>query len=92
MEADGVNKLPFNNGVAGEEKHVLSIAEMPSHTHNLYYETNGTGVSVPTLNPTVTGQNLQATLATGGNQAHNNIPPTFTIVIWRRLPDPPASI
>lgn len=66
----------------GEEKHTLSVAEMPSHTHqekgtNRLDVATGGGVHVQDVDnatfATIT------TAATGGSQPHNNMPPFFAL-------------
>lgn len=67
--------------VGGEENHTLTIAEMPSHTHDIDANRN-TGTNVPaglvdlvvpgTRNTPLAG----GALARGGGQAHNTIQPS----------------
>lgn len=73
-----------NDVLSGEYVHKLTIAEMPSHTHNInsfryigdrdndenkgYWDQGGT----------------ISTEATGGDQPHNNIPPYFGLYVWQR--------
>lgn len=74
---DGSNGLTVRalGAQAGTETHQLTVPEMPSHTHT--YETVAVPTAdlagelpfiEPTITPAVTG-------ATGGDQAHNNMPP-----------------
>lgn len=74
----------------GEKTHKLTVNEMPSHQH-----TASTGARTvawasgnfvlsyqyQSQNPVVT---TEAIKNTGGNQAHNNMPPYFTCYIWCR--------
>ena len=62
--------------VGGEDVHILSVAEMPSHQHNLTF---GPGFDfTPTGSPTgwktIVTTSL-GTSATGGGGPHNNMPP-----------------
>lgn len=75
----------------GEETHKLTVNEMPSHTHTTNRDMNtwdgskvgydfnygqGTGA------PIAAGSNILNN--TGGNQAHNNMPPYLSVDMWRR--------
>lgn len=77
----------------GEKSHVLTINEMPSHSHplnknvpygmpynNLTGTATGTGGSVfykESYAPFTIGN-------AGGNQAHNNLQPYITVYMWKR--------
>lgn|GEM_PF-2422366 len=61
----------------GEETHVLAVAEIPAHTHDVH---TGVGVGTPNLvssgsNGSVTAEIAAAATATGGGLAHQNMPP-----------------
>lgn len=70
----------------GEKTHILTVNEMPSHTHTTEKElwalqvSNGTQEfgSGKSLSTRVTLQN------TGGGQAHNNLQPYITCYMWKR--------
>ena len=73
----------------GEEKHTLSIEEMPCHFH----KPSNTNFAI-TANNTATAPSwgasykkpLQEILITkGGGQSHNNMPPYYVIYIWERV-------
>ena len=79
---------------AGEQTHVLTSSEMPSHRHDgLFYSGNNQTI---TLNKGSTGYTLTYgsnggkgvdeiyTGTTGGGAAHNNMPPYVNVAIWRR--------
>lgn len=65
--------------IGGFEKHLLSIDEMPAHSHEINYRgrsKSGNGSNVADL----TGSGDTATTdSAGGDQAHNNMPPFYTI-------------
>lgn len=84
------------NTTGGEESHVLSIHEMPSHGHPLgpgqtfgmNFGSNGGagatfGVAVSFANGN-TYQGPYSVLENGGNGAHNNMPPYLAVYMWKR--------
>ena len=77
--------------IGGEKTHLLTIDEMPSHSHYLlsvFYETGqpekysyfplGTGDSDSL------GSKNHKTTDTGGSQPHNNLQPYITVYMWKR--------
>lgn len=68
----------------GEKEHILTIDEMPSHTH-LYNASIGAGNAEGTLNMgdqtggVITGEYGNAIQNTGGSQAHNNMQPYIAL-------------
>jgi len=77
-------QMSFNAGaVGGEYEHKLTIEEMPSHSHtyeNNPYRENAGGSSHAAENELVETE----TGKTGGDQAHNNIPPYIAVYMWKR--------
>lgn len=79
----------------GEKMHILTIDETPKHRHEKLYSSNGkerkagygsTGTHTGTLNEnTATDFESLNTGYTGGDQAHNNLPPYITCYIWERI-------
>jgi hypothetical protein len=71
----------------GESEHTLTVDEMPSHTHQ--------GDFTTTTSSATDGYNMSGgykktrtmlnALATGGGQAHNNMPPYIVVYMWKRL-------
>lgn len=67
----------------GTKTHTLTTSELPSHTHNSNFVTGGSGVSgVNTAGNYDAATN--ATSATGGGSAHNNVQPYIVAYMWRR--------
>lgn len=69
----------------GEEKHTLTINEMPSHSHTIS-EGDGSPGSRWSLNAVQYGgrNTSMGTNSTGGGRAHNNMPPYLSVDMWRR--------
>lgn len=67
----------------GEETHVLTIPEIPSHTHDYTAPVNNSGGALGSggIFPEIT----QATTATGGGGAHNNMQPTGFMNVFIKL-------
>lgn len=72
----------------GAKTHTLTVAEMPSHTHDEFNNSATTGGLVgwgaqdtSTNTASLTGYD---TGATGGGGAHNNLQPYITCYFWRR--------
>ena len=83
-----------NGATGGEASHTLSVSEMPSHRHTPQDEGNFfTGQRWNTSggkNPSEGGAGswsgfyVQQSGATGGGQAHNNMPPYLVVYMWKR--------
>jgi len=71
----------------GAKTHTLTIAEMPSHTHNRPKgwkpAPNDNDVDITGGNGVNIADNM-VTDATGGGGAHNNMPPYIVAYMWRR--------
>jgi hypothetical protein len=71
-------------GVIGEATHILSIGELPGHTHNTdpnsLYANLGTSYITPNpgTGPFI-GYGVTATTSTGGGAGHNNVQPTLGV-------------
>jgi len=76
------------NQQGGEERHTLSIAEMPSHNHNwghgVEQDDSGSGGSYNEY--TQVGGNDGGVIGyTGGNQPHNTMPPFWVLAFIIRI-------
>ena len=76
----------------GEERHALTIEEMPSHNHTYLRHqfdrndtTGETGADVYGANNKTLPQVSATTENTGGSIAHNNMPPYLTVYMWQRI-------
>lgn len=85
------NQEEFNalKKTGGEKEHILSVNEMPSHSHMQYVASND-GVQAKRRDYNEDGQSSIYeqgcyTGQTGGNQAHNNLPPYEVVNIWERI-------
>jgi len=67
----------------GAKTHTLSTSEIPSHTHNSNFVTGGSGVSGVSTDGNYDAA-TNATSATGGGGAHNNLQPYIVAYMWRR--------
>lgn len=71
----------------GEAEHTLIENELPSHSHDINYNvvyrqtvTSGGGVR----NLVASGTDSTHTDDSGGDKAHNNMPPYLTVYMWER--------
>lgn len=62
----------------GEETHILTAGEMPSHTHDVDTLSSGTGVQ----SGTALGPSPTATTSAGGDAPHNNMQPYLVIAAY----------
>ena len=72
------------SSTGGEETHQLTTNEMPSHTHDVtvtFREGNesGGGTNYSDLNGGSSNSKTFTSSSVGGNQAHNNMPPFYTL-------------
>ena len=63
-----------NNDTGGEATHVLTIEEMPAHSHGISVGIEGAG-STPGIWQSYKFSHNINTTSVGGNQGHNNLPP-----------------
>lgn len=67
----------------GEKTHILSISEIPAHSH-LYGSADNTNAPGG-INGTADNTDQWNTSSVGGGQAHNNLPPYITCYMWKRI-------
>lgn len=69
----------------GEATHTLTVDEMPSHTHNITFQSGKIGGGSTYRRPLTNASDSEmAVTATGGDQPHNNMPPYLAVYVWRR--------
>ena len=89
---DGTTSKSFAiSSTGGEYAHLLTIDEMPSHTHtlrrgmqNIYY-TDGASSIAPDHKNGKSDFYSAETAATGGHVTHNNMQPYITVYMWKRI-------
>ncbi len=74
----------------GEERHVLTESEMPSHSHTVSAYRNGSnwnerGNRISAGNPEYSSSVSASTSSAGGGSAHNNMPPYLAVYAWERV-------
>lgn len=103
----GTGDIYGANSTGGEAEHLLTVDEMPTHTHiqnqHRHYISSGgytysagtvsKAYAIATTNSTYdydTGTNQYTNYSTptnqdtGGSLSHNNMPPYFTVYMWKR--------
>lgn len=104
----GVSNAHDLGSTGGEEKHTLTINELPSHSHeervgspgnvNTYKIAYGSGSETTAASRVVSISNPTATssavttMLTGFSQPHNNMPPYYTLYYIMKLVDDPDPI
>ena len=67
----------------GEERHTLTVNEMPAHSHTFQagssYQQYASNLDYGDVRAS-----SRSTGSTGGSQPHNNMPPYRAVDIWRR--------
>ena len=71
----------------GQFHHVLTTSEIPPHNHSLHFSKNVGPYANPPLGDggTEWGGKSNTISNTGGGQAHNNMPPFYTVYMWKRV-------
>ncbi len=72
----------------GEAMHTLTVEEMPSHNHSITYRDTYSTVDVQRIAVSAGDTDIVTTdivtNETGGNGAHNNMPPYLAVYVWKR--------
>lgn len=68
----------------GESEVALTVDELPSHSHGSVYSQHATGTKDKAWYNTSGSSVAYGPVATGGGQAHNNMPPYIQVSVWRR--------
>ena len=92
----GSNYIAGSTG--GEATHQLTVDEMPSHTHDYYFDANAnidwylglTGGAVDADHSAIASgpagrSYTMAIRNTGGDGSHNNMPPYLAVYVWKRI-------
>ena len=85
--------VPTGNDSTGEYKVALKVAELPAHSHDLPIsdanglDADGYGQGISN-NATRAPVNDIISDPAGSGTAHNNIPPSFGLYVWRRITNP----
>jgi len=73
----------------GTKTHTLTVAEMPSHSHRLYYQYANTGTGAARYTAAyaaIADANTDSWLGnTGSGSAHNNLQPYIVVYRYRRI-------
>ena len=68
----------------GEEKHQLTVEEMPRHTHGIHWHAMAIGGDTQSAAGNGYDPANDSTDATGGNQPHSNMQPYSAVYIFKR--------
>lgn len=88
--AVAVQGTTTSTSVVGEDQHLLTTAEIPSHTHSMTWDSQDTagGNQLKTLylgpDANVPNDITKNTGSTGGDTAHNNLPPFYGVYFIKR--------
>lgn len=102
LNDDGTSPGSYNfaaDSKGGEEKHTLTLNEMPNHYHDAYLLGLGGTAEAPAYfaafnqsaynynyaNPTPNTTIIATAARKGDDAAHNNMPPYLAVYMWKRV-------
>ena len=84
--AVAVNGTATSTSVVGEDKHTLTVSELAAHTHNVgrYINDSRSGGDLKFMDLTNGTGTVGISSSTGGDAAHNNLPPFCGVYFIKR--------
>lgn len=85
-DVNGISKTFDLEEEGGEYEHILTVDELPSHSHTYQHWADTQEASQTADLHTVANNSLgnYETSAIGGNQGHNNVQPYYGVYMWLR--------
>ena len=80
----GISATDTIGSTGGESTHILTVGEIPSHTHSITYTTTDGHYGGSSNEVRHNGEYTAYTGYAGGGAAHNNMPPYTQVAFWRR--------
>ena len=75
-----------STAIVGEDKHTLTVSELAAHTHNVgrYVNDSRSGGDLKFMDLTAGTGAVGISSSTGGDAAHNNLPPFYGVYFIKR--------
>jgi hypothetical protein len=75
-----------STAIVGEDKHTLTVSELAAHTHNVgrYVNDSRSGGDPKFMDLTLGTGTVGISSSTGGDAAHNNLPPFYGVYFIKR--------
>lgn len=86
-KGNGLSERSYRDA-GGAETHVLTLQEMPNHTHStvqMISDNNTDGVDSTTIRSGDHHNQTRQTGANGGNKPHNNMPPFIVLTVCKKV-------